>query len=432
MKNISKDTGGESKRYLNKLKEKLKKLPVKERNLIEKKRRQEVKTRVAKCRLLKKINKQTNESHSPSSSKPVYTSAQAFGKALSRAKRALPSSPRHRRTVVKKLFVDSGCSSFSDLNLKSSHRNKNSLSAETVLAVENFYNQDDVSTMSAGRRDAICDGGGNKTKTQVRYMICSISEAFQQFKEQNPDVAVGKSKFADLRPSHVLLSSKLPHNVCLCKYHQNFALALDGLHKINPDIPKYSTKFPESTICSDATRNCWFNECDKCKDGKGFLNFIGDIEEQDVTWFIWKSIQSERIHKVLEEGCTTELVEYICSIIPQFIEHCYIKRHQAQCYRNVREDVDKSSFRCQALIQVDFAENYTCVAQDEIQSAHWQQSQVSLFTAAVWHSERLHSFVLASDNLSHTKDTVIAYIDILLATLPATTRQIFIWSSVTV
>ncbi|KAJ4428237.1 hypothetical protein ANN_24254 [Periplaneta americana] len=77
-------------------------------------------------------------------------------------------------------------------------------------------------------------------------------------------------------------------------------------------------------------------------------NRRGDIEEQDVTWFMWKSDQSERIHKVLEEGCTTELVGYICSIISQFIEHCYIKRHQAQCYRNVREDVVKSSFRCQA------------------------------------------------------------------------------------
>ncbi len=32
------------------------------------------------------------------------------------------------------------------------------------------------------------------------------------------------------------------------------------------------------------------------------------------------------------------------------------------------------------MLQIDFAENYTCIAQDEVQSFHWVQPQVSLFT----------------------------------------------------
>jgi hypothetical protein len=74
------------------------------------------------------------------------------------------------------------------------------------------------------------------------------------------------------------------------------------------------------------------------------------------------------------------------------------------------------------MFQVDFSENYTCMFQDEIQSAHWKQDQVSLLTAAIWFDGKLHSKVLASDNLDHGKDTVVAYIDYLLDTLPTTVK----------
>ena len=130
----------------------------------------------------------------------------------------------------------------------------------------------------------------------------------------------------------------------------------------------------------------------------------------------------------MEEGSTIELAELICSIVPQFLEHCYIKRKQADTYRNMKKEAEKESFKSKAMIQVDFAENYTCVSQDEIQSAHWQQAQVSLFTAAVWHSGKMHPYVLCSDNLTHSKDTVPAYIDFLLETLPKDTSELFIWS----
>jgi len=80
-----------------------------------------------------------------------------------------------------------------------------------------------------------------------------------------------------------------------------------------------------------------------------------------------------------------------------------------------------------ALLQVDFSENYSCMSQDEVQSAHWNQRQVSLFTAALWHSGFLHSRVIASDNLVHSKDTILAYLDMLLDELPDSVRSLFIW-----
>ena len=36
------------------------------------------------------------------------------------------------------------------------------------------------------------------------------------------------------------------------------------------------------------------------------------------------------------------------------------------------------------MLQVDFAENYTCLAQDEVQFAHRNQSHITLFTCVTW------------------------------------------------
>ena len=91
--------------------------------------------------------------------------------------------------------------------------------------------------------------------------------------------------------------------------------------------------------------------------------------EVATTWFIWKKDEDSN---VVEYGSLDELEAYIINILPQFLQHCFAKMEQAASYQHHRENASL------LLLPVD----YTCQAQDEIQSAHWKQSQVSLFTAA--------------------------------------------------
>jgi len=147
-----------------------------------------------------------------------------------------------------------------------------------------------------------------------------------------------------------------------------------------------------------------------------------------VTWYIWKNDENDKLCKAVEEGTVSELREYICSITPQFMEHCYIKRQQAARYTKEREAaMSTPNDESKALLQVDYSENYSCSYQDEIQSAHWKQ-QVTLFTAALWHSGELHSMVIASDNLTHAKETLVAYISRILDELPSTVTTVSLWS----
>jgi hypothetical protein len=411
------------KRAENKKKER--ELPAGEQAKIQAVRRKQIRERVAKHRAAKNLNVNTPTS-------PAFKTTQALGRAVSKAKRALipslPTTPKRKQAVWQSLVRKYGESPVAETTPTRS----TAISEETQKTVQTFYQRDDISRQAPGRKDVvIIRENGGKSKVQARHLTTSVNEVYAMFREIHPDVMIGKSKFAELRPKHVLLSSQLPRNVCLCKYHENFIMAVDTLNKAIPGFPKYEHTLPDELVCAAATQDCWFNQCPNCQDAKLLQSKLlpEHGESCDVTWNVWANDADGKICKMVKEGTSDDLFSHICAILPEFLQHSYIKRNQAESYQKEREAVGDEDFDPSfAMLQVDFSENYTCMFQDEIQSAHWKQNQVSLFTAALWFDGELHPKVVASDNLDHGKDTVIAYIDHLLDALPDVVETISIWS----
>ena len=71
---------------------------------------------------------------------------------------------------------------------------------------------------------------------------------------------------------------------------------------------------------------------------------------------------------------------------------------------SVKDDPNK------VVIQIDFAENFTTKTQNEIQSAYWSHTQVTLFTVCAWESDGIHSMVIVSDSLHHDKYAVNVFL----------------------
>ena len=67
-----------------------------------------------------------------------------------------------------------------------------------------------------------------------------------------------------------------------------------------------------------------------------------------------------------------------------------------------------------AILEVDFAENFSMLWQDKVQSSHWNKKQVTAFSSVLWCKDTCKYPVEISDNLSHMKDSVIAFIDRLI------------------
>lgn len=125
---------------------------------------------------------------------------------------------------------------------------KSAISAAHVEAVKLFYARDDISRQAPGRRGHITVRAedGTKMQYQTRHMTSSLLETHALFKEEFQNIKIGKSKFAELCPKHVFLSSKLSHNVCLCRYHENFITAVNVLHKALPSVPMYTHDLPKT------------------------------------------------------------------------------------------------------------------------------------------------------------------------------------------
>ena len=81
-----------------------------------------------------------------------------------------------------------------------------------------------------GKKDYLSiTADGERQHAQKRLILCNIKEAFQLFKEKHPNLKIGFSKFAELRPKEcVLAGAGGMHSVCVCTIHQNIKLMFIG------------------------------------------------------------------------------------------------------------------------------------------------------------------------------------------------------------
>ena len=114
-----------------------------------------------------------------------------------------------------------------------------------------------------GKQDvvAIWDENSDKHKKQKRILTVTVGEAYNLFVDENPDVTIGKSKFAEPRLKEVLLSSKMPCNVCRCINLENMILLLQELHCMLCDMfSLYGKEFITSCVCEIDSKKCLSSE----------------------------------------------------------------------------------------------------------------------------------------------------------------------------
>jgi hypothetical protein len=373
--------------------------------------------RVRLHRLKKKL---TPKIKVPGTERQSYKTPQSFGRAFSKVKQALPSSPRKRRAVVTKLSQE-----FSPSSVKTENESNKMLPESTVKCINKYFLLDSVSRQSPGVRDYITvRSNGKKTKLQKRHLTCSLKEVYAMFKKENPTVIVSFSKFCSLRPPNVLLSGKIPRNVCLCQYHDNMKLLCDAIHKTVPVFPPYSSEVLNNFVCSVEDEDCVSGNCDECP--RWFENLKSDVPlDEPIQWFQWERIpqvahnqnkngkeckMKMQMQKVVKEGTLKEALEALQKKLPSFLDHVFVKRKQSAFFEEKKSHLHHD----EAVIQVDFAENYSCFHQDEVQAAHWNKNQVTIFPVVVWTSTSCESHVIVSNARNHDKRAVSVFLDIVL------------------
>ncbi|KAJ4425792.1 hypothetical protein ANN_27417 [Periplaneta americana] len=216
-----------------------------------------------------------------------------------------------------------------------------------VRTVKDFYNSDEISWQTPGTRQfkSVKDKEtGIRSHKQKRYLIMNISEAHQVFQEKF-DVKISRSKFYDLRPENVFPVATTPHNVLFLK--------------------------PDTDLL------------------------------QEVKWKKWEKNNSGQLTLASKTSTLKSILTEINNSLPAFKCHVFVQKQQAKYFDEKKTGLKPG----EVVLQVDYAENYSLILQDEVQSAHWQHPQVTLFIACFWHEKGISSYVVVSDDLTHSKES---------------------------
>ncbi|KAK3104833.1 hypothetical protein FSP39_011252 [Pinctada imbricata] len=270
------------------------------------------------------------------------------------------------------------------MRLLSVKRKQSNIRKRLNNVVTTFLEREDNSVVLPGKKDV-----SGKQKAQKRILSDYMHNLHKKFELENPSVRISRSSFSKMRSSNMMLACFSSRKTCLCSIHQNMALKLKSIQsKVhvsqNPDV--MVQQYPTEESLTDAlqeglTEKVKFRKWKKLNDGEKYR---------------WKEVE--------EEVKKEEFIDLMKKEVKVFREHVNRVKTQYCEIRKLREKLPEG----EVLLWMDFAENYTCSSLEEVQSAYWNASMVSLHTMVVYFPNGdVKSVVGVSDVLSHNATAVI-------------------------
>lgn len=250
-----------------------------------------------------------------------------------------------------------------------------------------FLDQDSISFALPGKRYA--------GKRFLHDTWQSVAEKYEQQPEfhTHGKIAPSTMRSKAYKPPHLKMFAQIPYNQCLCSYCCNFDLIRTSLIAAGAKgIPSNKYKAVHATLCADRVRQkptnhlfprkkCLQRECDFCSLNDVMKDLIRQNEElvsseKTVEWWVWR--EGKRTDgkplKIMKCGTFKEALEHYMAHLKTMPMHLF----RADWHRNLL-GILKSGMKSSYVMQVsDYAKNFTIRYQDEIQSAFFQCSSVTI------------------------------------------------------
>lgn len=292
------------------------------------------------------------------------------------------------------------------------------LSSKVIEKVMEYYLDDDFNCtrQSPNTNDTMTiSSNGEKGKVVKRFLTRHIQEIYKLFKKENPQLKISKSKFYKLRPKWVKLQPQ--QNACLCVYCENFYLMLKALatYLHLKDISNLEEKILASIVCSTENLVCVFKECEKCPSENTIdlkvINLTEDDNSEEITYSHWEKADLVQKTAIIQDFLIT-----LRKVAIDILLHKKIKDIQRTAIKESKVLAKTSS--SQLVLHVDFAENWSILLQNEVQSAYWSKKQISVFTAVCYYGkDENRSYAVVSDDTTHDSAHALMAMNAILKNL---------------
>jgi hypothetical protein len=296
-------------------------------------------------------------------------------------------------------------------------KRKDATCLDVVQNVQDFYQQPKIS------RELPCMKSVRKQRS-TSVMEVTIEQAYKMWKQDNPDTdVVSASLFQKLRPQNVLLRHKTKLTQCLCECCTNTMFKLWTLNSLLLTIKrsdlkvkdKYQLvelsmceKLPSSKYCRPG---CVYRSCQECGVRlleERFAEVKASHAYREVQWRKWQTTEYTHDGKIKKKkmqltktGTVVEFLDELFAETRDLAQHIFVANWQQEAFVHIRRNLPLDW----ALMVLDFAENYSCQTQYEIQSAHWCINQVTVHPiVAYYHCKH------DDDDMSHIAQEALVII----------------------
>lgn len=206
---------------------------------------------------------------------------------------------------------------------------------------------------------------------------------------------ISYSQFCKLRPFYITILSSSNRDTCLCKIHTNMELLVSKLNNVGLILEKNTLDVLSSLTCDGKREElCLQRKCANCEDRNIATNLNYENKCDTISCFFWNVINVEIVIKgnkmnvkktVKEEKNSTkeELERLFNTLLKKFMTHVFNIKHQYSTIRQIKENLKLN----EALIKMDYLENYNCKLTNEIQSLHFgvSREQATLHTSVLYY-----------------------------------------------
>ena len=292
------------------------------------------------------------------------------------------------------------------IHYKTIKRTLKPVSVETRKKINSFYNKDDISRQLPYKNMTrkMKDESGKYHRVPVRVMEVTLKKAFQLFKQEHPDVKIGRRSFETKRPKNVRLRRYAQRLQCCCTYHTNMnyiVKACNYLFTLNgkETIPN-NDALVSAAVCDSQSLPCIFRTCADCKsfpkiddlqisslkctkacfqDNSDCTNHTVKVKQFERVSYTHKEKEKKKMQLVDKHVTPLQLTDLLKTKMEKFLHHRFSVEQTAKTYEQIIANLNESTiFKIH-----DFSENYTCLLPDEIQSIHWVQETASVYPIVV-------------------------------------------------
>ncbi|XP_044597473.1 uncharacterized protein LOC123274038 [Cotesia glomerata] len=203
-----------------------------------------------------------------------------------------------------------------------------------------------MSSMMPGKKNFISlrNDNGTKVQCQKRLVLCNLKELHKTFKSRYPEIKIGFSSFASLRPKYCILAGGCgTHTVCVCSIHQNIKLMILGgnfsrlTEGTDLSLESYNDCL-SSIVCQEPSAKCFLNNCSQCpgvEKVKGhLLNLMEDNEIDEINYKQWVSTPRVTLERTIKN--TNHFVDDFGEKLKALLPHNFIAKDQAAYLRQVK------------------------------------------------------------------------------------------------